>query len=53
MERIYGRLPEIRYPGLFAGRSSASVLDIRQARDRLGWVPQEDWAAIAGRHEIA
>ena len=51
LERIYGRLPEIRYPGLFAGRPSASVLDIRQARDRLGWAPQEDWAAIAGRHE--
>ena len=47
---VYGRLPEVRDPALYANDPYASVLDNRKARDRLGWEPKGDWTAIAAEH---
>jgi nucleoside-diphosphate-sugar epimerase len=47
---VYGRLPEIRDPALYARDPFAGVLDIRKTRDRLGWEPEGDWTSIAARH---
>ncbi len=48
---VYGRLPEVRDPALYARDPYASVLDARRARDRLGWEPEGDWASIVARHQ--
>jgi len=45
---VYGRLPAIRDPELYARDPHASVLDSRRARDRLGWEPEGDWTSVAG-----
>lgn len=50
LSAVYGRLPELRDPARYARDPFASVLDIRQARDRLGWEPEGDWTSIAARH---
>jgi len=47
---VYGRLPEVRDPALYARDPCAGVLDIRRARDRLGWEPEGDWTSIAAQH---
>jgi len=48
MAAVYGRLPEVRDPALYARDPHASVLDSRRARDRLGWEPEGDWTSVAG-----
>jgi nucleoside-diphosphate-sugar epimerase len=50
LRAVYGRLPEVREPALYARDPYASVLDIRRAREKLGWEPEGDWASIAARH---
>ncbi len=47
---VYGRLPEVRDPALYARDPCAGVLDIRRARDRLGWEPEGDWTSIVAQH---
>ncbi len=48
---VYGRLPAVRDPALYARDPYASVLDARRARDRLGWEPEGDWTSIVARHQ--
>jgi nucleoside-diphosphate-sugar epimerase len=50
MAAVYGRLPEVRDPALYARDPHASVLDSRRARDRLGWEPEGDWTSVATEH---
>ena len=50
---VYGRLPEVRDPALYARDPYASVLDIRRTRDRLGWEPEGDWTSIVAQHGAA
>jgi nucleoside-diphosphate-sugar epimerase len=50
LERVYGRLPEIRDPARYASDACASVFDSSRARDRLGWQPVGDWNDIVGEH---
>lgn len=50
LERVYGRLPEIRRPEHFQSDACASVLDSSRARDRLGWEPRGDWDSIVNKH---
>jgi nucleoside-diphosphate-sugar epimerase len=50
---VYGRLPEIRDPALYARDPFAGVLDIRKTRDRLGWEPEGDWTSIVAQHAAA
>ena len=50
LERVYGRLPEIRDPARFESDAYASVLDSSRARKTLGWEPRGDWHSIVGEH---
>jgi len=50
LERIYGRLPEIRDPSHYERDPYASVFDSRRARERLGWEPHGDWNSIHAKH---
>lgn len=50
LERVYGRLPEIRRSEHFQSDACASVLDSSRARDRLGWEPRGDWDSIVNKH---
>ena len=52
LERVYGRLPEIRNPARFESDAYASVLDSSRARERLGWEPRGDWNSIVGKQRI-
>ncbi len=45
---VYGELPEVRDPALYADDPHAGVLGIRRARDVLGWEPEGDWTSLAG-----
>ncbi|MEE9210185.1 MAG: NAD(P)-dependent oxidoreductase [Kiloniellales bacterium] len=47
---VYGRLPEVRDPAIYARDPFAGVLDIRRTRDRLGWEPEGDWTSIVAQH---
>lgn len=42
----YGRLPEIRHPGIYRDRPTASVMDTSKARELLGYEPTSDWRAM-------
>ena len=46
IEALYGRLPEIRRPEVFARNPHASLLDTSRAREILGWTPSGDWALV-------
>jgi nucleoside-diphosphate-sugar epimerase len=50
LRTVYGRLPEIRDPALYARDPHASVLDIRRTRDRLGWEPEGDWTTVVAQY---
>lgn len=50
LDRVYGRLPEIRTPERFQSDPYASVLDSSRARECLGWEPRGDWDSIASEH---
>jgi UDP-glucose 4-epimerase len=45
--RLFGRLPEIRDPGLFEREPGASMIDASRARELLGWNPTSSWPDIA------
>ncbi len=53
LRRVYGRLPEIRDPTLYEADPCASVLDIRRARERLGWEAEGDWNSVVAQHKGA
>ncbi len=50
LRAVYGRLPELRDPALYARDPHAGVLDIRKTRDRLGWEPEGDWTSVAAQY---
>lgn len=50
LERVYGRLPEIRDQAHFEINPFASVLDSSRARESLGWEPSGDWNSIHAKH---
>ena len=47
LERLWGRLPEVRDAAYFKRYRSASALDARRARDLLGWEAEGDWQVVA------
>jgi len=46
MRAVYGALPEVRKPALYAARPGASAIDTTRARDLLGWQTEKDWPAV-------
>ena len=50
LERVYGRLPDVRRPAHYQSDACASVLDASRARERLGWEPRGNWHSIVGKH---
>ncbi|MCH7794483.1 MAG: NAD(P)-dependent oxidoreductase [Proteobacteria bacterium] len=50
LEAVYGRLPAIRDPALYASDPYASVLDISRTRGELGWAPEGDWTSVVAEH---
>ena len=47
LERVYGGLPEVRKPEVYARNPSASAFDISRAREILGWSPSVSWAELS------
>ena len=50
LERVYGRVPEIRKPAHFRSNGYASILDSSRTREHLGWEPRGDWNSIVAKH---
>ena len=46
VRRMFGFVPEIRRPALYARNPRASTFDTRRAREALGFEPSSDWASI-------
>jgi nucleoside-diphosphate-sugar epimerase len=51
MAAVYETTPELRDRLLYQADPHASALDIRHARDHLGWQAEGDWRDVASRHE--
>ena len=49
IEKVYGRLPEVRKPEIYARNPNATAYDISRAREILGWSPSADWAQVSAR----
>ena len=47
---VYGALPEVRKPALYAARADASAVDTTRARELLGWQAASDWAGVVAAH---
>jgi len=47
LERVYGALPEIRKPDVYAKNPRASAFDISRAREILDWTPSITWPQIS------
>lgn len=45
----WGRLPEVRRPQIYRDNPTASILDITKARDKLGYAPLVDRAALRAK----
>lgn len=48
LARLYGALPPLRRPGVYALNPHASVIDCSRAKDVLGWAPQTRWPLPGG-----
>jgi nucleoside-diphosphate-sugar epimerase len=48
VRRRFGKPPEIRRPGLYAGEPNAALFDIAKARRLLGYAPSGDWRRHLG-----
>ncbi len=46
LRRIYGELPQVAAPQIFAADPYASVFDLRKARRLLGWTPRDTLANL-------
>jgi nucleoside-diphosphate-sugar epimerase len=53
LEKVYGRLPEVRDPGRFERDPYAGILDIGRTRAQLGWEPQGDWTSVAAQPDAS
>ena len=51
MAAVYETVPELRDGAVYRADPHASALDIRHARDHLGWQAEGDWRDIVSRHE--
>jgi nucleoside-diphosphate-sugar epimerase len=51
LERVYGTLPPVRKPDLYADNPHASVYDLARAREVLGWSPSVLWPELARSEE--
>ena len=49
LERVYGVLPEVRKPDVYARNPRAGAFDISRAREVLGWSPSVAWADLSAR----
>jgi len=49
----WGRLPEVRRPGIYRDNATAAVLDISKARETLGYAPIVDRAALRAKAAAA
>ena len=47
LERVYGTLPPVRKPEVYARNPHAGVYDISRAREVLGWSPMSSWAELS------
>jgi hypothetical protein len=47
LQGVFGALPEVRRPELYARNPRASAHDSSRARDVLGWSPEKSWADLA------
>ncbi|HYB42465.1 MAG TPA: NAD(P)-dependent oxidoreductase [Candidatus Methylomirabilis sp.] len=47
LEGLYGALPEVRKPEVYARNPRASAFDISAAREILGWSPSVGWAELS------
>ena len=50
LHRVFGRVPEVRDPDLYARNPYAGALSVSRARDVLGWEAEGDSRTIAARH---
>jgi nucleoside-diphosphate-sugar epimerase len=50
---VYDTMPQVRDGQIYAADPHASALDIRHARDDLGWRAAGDWRDVVARHETA
>jgi nucleoside-diphosphate-sugar epimerase len=50
LEDVFGRVPDVRDPALYAGDPHAGALSVSRVRDVLGWEVEGDWQGIAARH---
>jgi nucleoside-diphosphate-sugar epimerase len=48
LEKVFGALPEVRRPDVYARNPHASAHDSGRAREVLGWSPSTTWRALAG-----
>jgi nucleoside-diphosphate-sugar epimerase len=48
VEWIYGRVPEVRKPEVYAANPHASVFDCGRARELLDWRPELGWEQLSG-----
>ena len=53
LKSVFGRVPEVRDPELYARDPYAGALSVSRARDVLGWEAEGDWQTIAARHGAA
>ena len=51
MAAIHETMPLVRDPQLYQADPYASVLDVRHARDDLGWRADGDWRDVVARHK--
>lgn len=49
----WGKLPEVRRPQIYRDNPTASILDITKARDKLGYAPLVDRAALRAKAAAA
>lgn len=49
----WDKMPEVRRPGVYQDLATASVLDITKAREKLGYAPVVDRAALAAKAKAA
>ena len=49
LERLYGRVPEIRKQDVYRQNPHAGVYDTSRAREVLGWTPSVTWADLVDR----
>lgn len=47
LSRLYGKLPHVRRPEIYAANPYASVIDCSRVKNVLGWSPQTSWPLLS------